>query len=169
MPARVLVFNSGSNSLKFQIIRADPTHRDHVGGTVEVRGVVEPVNAKGTLSFFEDQKVVRREEVYVRDHTGAVREIVARINTANIDLVGHRVVHGADRHTEPTPIDDALLKSIEELEELAPLHNAGALAVMPRGTTAQHASSRGVRHSISSNDSGPGAPLPDSLGPDAAV
>ena len=41
--------------------------------------------------------------------------------------VGHRVVHGGERFTTPAPVDDALVRGIEELESLAPLHNAPAL------------------------------------------
>jgi acetate kinase len=48
----------------------------------------------------------------------------------SIELVGHRVVHGADRFTKPVLIDDAVIAGIEALEELAPLHNAPAVEVI---------------------------------------
>ena len=44
-----------------------------------------------------------------------------------VAVVGHRVVHGGDRFTEPTLIDDAVIRDIENLVELAPLHNRAAL------------------------------------------
>jgi acetate kinase len=47
-----------------------------------------------------------------------------------IHLVGHRVVHGADRYVEAAVVDDALTRGIEQLEELAPLHNVGAVSVI---------------------------------------
>ncbi|MGH3132297.1 MAG: acetate/propionate family kinase [Gaiellaceae bacterium] len=48
--------------------------------------------------------------------------------SSEVDAVGHRVVHGGRRLVEPTVIDDAVLASIGELESIAPLHNAPALA-----------------------------------------
>jgi acetate kinase len=44
--------------------------------------------------------------------------------------VGHRVVHGAGRYSEPVLIDDQLIDAIKQLKELAPLHNAGALSTI---------------------------------------
>jgi acetate kinase len=47
-----------------------------------------------------------------------------------VGLVGHRVVHGGEEFLEPTPIDDAVERKLRELVELAPLHNAPALAAI---------------------------------------
>ena len=49
---------------------------------------------------------------------------------ASLTLVGHRVVHGGERFTAPTRLDDAVLASLEELTPLAPLHNPPALALI---------------------------------------
>src|SRR5439155_25686528 len=48
----------------------------------------------------------------------------------SVGLVGHRVVHGGEEFLDPTPIDDAVERKLQELVELAPLHNAPALAAI---------------------------------------
>jgi acetate kinase len=90
-------------------------------------GAVLVVNAGSTSLklrlVHEDDKV---EEVHSFD---AVRP-------AEVDAVGHRVVHGGPHLVEPTLIDDATRVSIAELESIAPLHNAPALAGVDRATRA---------------------------------
>jgi acetate kinase len=54
-------------------------------------------------------------------------ESLQAVRTAEVDAIGHRVVHGGPRLVEPTLIDDAVRASIAELESIAPLHNAPAL------------------------------------------
>ena len=70
----------------------------------------------------------------IPDQDTAVRRVTAwlatidRARTRRIDAVGHRVVHGGERFTEPALIDAEVLAAIEGLETLAPLHNAPSLA-----------------------------------------
>jgi acetate kinase len=61
------------------------------------------------------------------DRQGVSRPVVSLADAPAVALVGHRVVHGGDRFSEPTPIDDAVLAELSELIELAPLHNAPAV------------------------------------------
>jgi acetate kinase len=70
----------------------------------------------------------RRGTVETTDHAAAVAQILAEVPADAIDGVGHRVVHGGDRFTAPTPIDDEVIAGIEALIPLAPLHNPGSLA-----------------------------------------
>jgi acetate kinase len=70
-----------------------------------------------------------------RDHADAVRDVLAELGTAGERgeggaprAVGHRVVHGGARFTEPAEVDDAVLAAIDELAVLAPLHNPPAAA-----------------------------------------
>ncbi len=105
----VLVLNAGSSSLKYQVVR-EP------GGDALLRGVVERLGPDGLPA--------------------ALDELTARLAGAgpveDLTAIGHRVVHGGDRHTRPELVDDALLESIEELSALAPLHNPPALDVLRR-------------------------------------
>jgi acetate kinase len=101
---RVLVLNSGSSSLKYQLVDSDTGER-LAGGVVEE----------------------------ITDHASALREVVARIEGMErldvpIEAIGHRVVHGGDVFSEPARIDDHVVEVIRELVPLAPLHNPANLA-----------------------------------------
>jgi acetate kinase len=111
---RVLVVNSGSSSVKYQLL-------DVAAGSRIAGGVVERIGEAGSD---------------VPDHNAAVARVVAALNEAGHDVarpgglyaVGHRVVHGGERFVEPTVVDDAVLAAITDLVPLAPLHNPGNLA-----------------------------------------
>jgi acetate kinase len=81
------------------------------------------------LTFERGGRVEGREES-VTDHALAVEHALEWLGTAaaDVEAVGHRVVHGGARFTAPTPIDDAVVAAIEALEDLAPLHNRPSLA-----------------------------------------
>jgi acetate kinase len=66
----------------------------------------------------------------VVDTDGESRRIESIDDAPPVDAVGHRVVHGGERFVEPTPIDDDVVAALGELVELAPLHNAPALAAI---------------------------------------
>jgi acetate kinase len=102
----VLVLNSGSSSIKYQLV-------DPVAGTAVVSGLVEQIGEPdGTIP----------------DHAAGLRWIHQQLVDSGVDLgtvraVGHRVVHGGTKFYSPTLITDAVLAEIERLAELAPLHN----------------------------------------------
>lgn len=110
---KVLILNPGSSSLRYALISADPpadsSMGDQVRGKELLAGVMEPVS----------------------DHADAASQLFARMHwtAADFDLMALRVVQGGDRYTEPVRIGDQVLSSLEELEDLAPLHNAGSVAV----------------------------------------
>ncbi|CAG7607858.1 acetate kinase [Actinacidiphila bryophytorum] len=104
---RVLVLNSGSSSVKYQLIDMADEQR-------LASGVVERIGEPGG----------------VPDHTHALREVAldlkargSGLDSPDLAAVGHRVVHGGTRFTAPTLITDEVLAGIEELVPLAPLHN----------------------------------------------
>lgn len=105
----VLVINSGSSSLKYQL-------RDVEAGEVLTHGMVERIGfpAEGG-------------EVEVPDHEAALDVVDSALRGAlgdrQIDAVGHRVVHGGERFAEPVLINNEITRSIERLNPLAPLHN----------------------------------------------
>jgi acetate kinase len=104
MTGGVLVLNAGSSSLKYRVLDPDTEH-------TALRGTVERVDETGWDHAFA--QVTR-----ALDEQGA-DDLVA---------VGHRVVHGGDRYTRATLVDDDVERGIEELVALAPLHNPPALA-----------------------------------------
>lgn len=103
----VLVVNSGSSSLKFRLIDVT-TGDDLASGLIERVGLGE-----------------------VRDHRHALELMILELTSALHDCppvaVGHRVVHGGTRFTEPTVIDERTLVGIADLSTLAPLHNPANL------------------------------------------
>lgn len=138
---KVLVFNTGSNSLKFQVVVPQPFSPQVVHGQTLLSGVIEPIGQGSQFSLLKNHRKTNSTEASVENHGAAVKEILNRINAGlaaprgisgigDITLVAHRVVHGADRYVEPTLINDDVISGIEELDELAPLHNANAAAVI---------------------------------------
>ncbi|WP_329312053.1 acetate/propionate family kinase [Streptomyces sp. NBC_01262] len=104
---RVLVLNSGSSSVKYQLV-------DMADGTRPAVGLVERIGEPGAAA----------------DHAEALRQVAADLDARGLGLdspqlaaVGHRVVHGGTRFTEPTLITDEVIEEIEKLVPLAPLHN----------------------------------------------
>ena len=108
----VLVINSGSSSLKFQLVDPD-------SGVARASGHIDRIG-EGSSS--------------VPDHDAALHRAFDTLADDGIDLracgllaVGHRVVHGGNEFYRPTLIDDARIATLEKLSELAPLHNPPAL------------------------------------------
>ncbi|MEW6434860.1 MAG: acetate/propionate family kinase [Myxococcota bacterium] len=98
----VLVINSGSSSVKYQVI--DPDSR-----TVPVKGVVERVGQGVT-------------------YEQALAQVLEAVKGFTLAAVGHRVVHGGERFVDAVRIDDAVEQAIEACVPLAPLHNPANLA-----------------------------------------
>ena len=108
----VLVINSGSSSLKYQLIEPD-------SGQSLADGIVERIGEPSSA---------------VADHAAALRMVFDELSNAGIDLktcglaaVGHRVVHGGATFYQPTLIDDAMIGQLKQVSELAPLHNPPAV------------------------------------------
>jgi acetate kinase len=133
---KILVINSGSSTLKFDLMEVDAV----VGGLPSRRlahGLVDRIGRESSLEFGLEGGEAERREAAVGDHREAVAEVFAWLKNmaarnpgalgAEIGAVGHRVVHGGDRFVSPTLIDDAVIAELEGLSELAPLHNPAAL------------------------------------------
>jgi len=119
----VLVLNSGSSSLKYQLV-------DPASGEALAVGVVERIGeATGTVKHeAKGEKLVR--DLPVPDHGEALRiviglfdEVGPSLAEAGIAAVGHRVVHGGEVFSAPTLIDDDVVAGVRDLIPLAPLHN----------------------------------------------
>ncbi|MFE7506454.1 acetate/propionate family kinase [Promicromonospora sp. NPDC057488] len=119
----VLVLNSGSSSLKYQLV--DPDSGEAVAG-----GIVDRIGqSSGTVKHETGgEKVVR--ELDVPDHGEALRvvkgmfdEVGPKLADADVIAVGHRVVHGGEIFSAPTLVDDDVVAGIRDLIPLAPLHN----------------------------------------------
>jgi acetate kinase len=130
----VLVLNSGSSSLKFQIIATDlerikAHHDDRI-----CRGEVEGMGGEAIIRIQYRDQPRKTLTAALRDVTSALDYLVRYIaseasgvaeikTTADIHAVGHRVVHGGEQFTESALVNDQVLKGIEDCIDLAPLHN----------------------------------------------
>ena len=156
--SRVLVVNSGSSSLKYQLIELDG-ERMLASGLVERIGEAPPLpeeiaagdRLEGGSAVTSDplrdgrwRSLLRARlrdtlsapqgAVFVPDHTVAFRVMLEGLRAQGVDLdvplaaIGHRVVHGGERFREPTVVTEEVKREIEELSALAPLHNPPNLA-----------------------------------------
>jgi acetate kinase len=124
--SRVLVVNTGSSSIKYQLFEMD-------GPKVLAAGVVERIGeAGGKLTHRAGAAEPLVVEERVADHSEGFDRVFQAFETAGEPIgelagIGHRVVHGGDRLTEPTRIDDAAIAAIADQAPLAPLHNPSNL------------------------------------------
>ena len=130
----VLVLNSGSSSLKFQVISTDLERIKQYQDDRICRGEVEGIGGEAIIRFrYRDQPVqtftsplrdVSQALDYLVRYIASDRSGVSEIkSTADVNAVGHRVVHGGEMFAESARIDDRVLKGIEDCIDLAPLHN----------------------------------------------
>jgi len=119
----VLVVNSGSSSLKYQVI-------DTTTGSALAKGLVERIGLPSGLCTHSNGSDEVRIEREVPDHAAAMASMLEAFDThgpalAELDLaaVGHRVVQGGARFGGPVLIDDETVRVIEDVSDLAPLHN----------------------------------------------
>lgn len=121
----VLVINCGSSSLKYQVI-------DSVSEQVLAKGLCERIGIDGRLTYqkaglekeITDKAMPTHKEAIslvlkalTNEKTGALKSL------SEIGAVGHRIVHGGERFTKSCVIDDEVIKGVEEVSDLAPLHN----------------------------------------------
>jgi acetate kinase len=130
----VLVLNSGSSSLKFQVIATDVAQIEQNRDDRICRGDVEGIGGEAIVRLRYRDAPARTLTAPLRDVSAALDYIVRYIaseqsgiselkTTADVHAVGHRVVHGGELFKESTLIDDRVLKGIEDCIDLAPLHN----------------------------------------------
>lgn len=127
---KILVLNSGSSSLKYQLIDSDNEE-------VLAKGIAERIGVKGGLlkhQGFNSDIEIKKD---MPDHDSAVDLMFATLTDAKsgavsdvceIAAIGHRVVHGGEQFREPVLVNDEILAEIDKVSELAPLHNPPNLA-----------------------------------------
>jgi acetate kinase len=134
----ILVLNAGSASLKFEVIKAEPDMATPDQGKKLISGVIEGIGEDATLAQLEGKQVIHQQPIAAHDYEEAAHRTLEWLDsqqledvawTQKLDLVGHRVVHGGS-FTAPTLINNQVIAGIEALEELAPLHNSPAIAVI---------------------------------------
>jgi acetate kinase len=129
---KILVLNSGSSTVKFQVIETADASGDLLRQQKLARGLVDRIGAAASYRFEAQGVAPHSAAVAIGDHEQAVRMIIdwlhANVGAQGFGAVGHRVVHGGAEFISPVLIDDGVLHKIEALSELAPLHNPAALS-----------------------------------------
>ncbi|MFX1760341.1 acetate kinase [Rhodococcus sp. Q1] len=119
----VLVLNSGSSSIKFRLIEPE-------SGNSPAHGLIERIGEpEGRIVFHHTTGVDERNDA-IPDHRTGLRAMLEMLeglgrplHEVGIVAVGHRLVHGGKVFYEPTLIDDDVVRAVDELSVLAPLHN----------------------------------------------
>jgi len=126
---KILIVNAGSSSLKYQLIDTD-------NETTLAKGLVERIGIPGSRlkqTVGKEQYVV---EMPMKDHIEASKQMLKALtdkqhgilsSMEEIGAVGHRVVHGGERFTTSSLIDEECLAAIDENSQFAPLHNPANL------------------------------------------
>lgn len=128
---KILVLNSGSSSLKYQLFNVD-------GEIYEVlaKGVADRIGIHGSFVSLKIGDNKQTVEVELPTHTEAIQQVLnlllnGPLNSMDeLSAVGHRVVHGGEIFKSSALVNEQVIKDIEKLGELAPLHNpANALGI----------------------------------------
>ncbi len=130
----ILVLNCGSSSVKFQLIVTDLDKIANDQDQLLARGTIERIGGEAIVTLQVAGRDPQRSTANLRDTRSAVELIVrwscseesglAEIRSiADINAVGHRVVHGGEHFTHSVLISDEVLRGIEDCIDLAPLHN----------------------------------------------
>ncbi len=130
----ILVLNCGSSTVKFQLIATDLDEIARNADRRLARGTVERIGGEAIITSTVEGRAQQRSTANLRDMRAAVDYIIRWASSeaagiegvhsvADIHAVGHRVVHGGERFTHSVLITDEVLAGIEDMIELAPLHN----------------------------------------------
>jgi acetate kinase len=127
---KVLVLNCGSSSVKYQLF-------DMTDESVLAKGIVERIGMTDAILTHRPTGGEKYRQVQaVLEHTTAIKVVASALVDPNhgvlkdiqeIDSVGHRVVHGGEKFTASTLVDESVKDAIEEYFDLAPLHNPAHL------------------------------------------
>jgi acetate kinase len=121
----ILVINSGSSSIKFQLIQMPSEN-------VICKGMVEQIGSQKALLSYQTNSVEIEETTTLETHKDGLQRIASLLldhekgviqNISDIHIIGHRVVHGGNSFSNTTVINSEVKNKIEQYVALAPLHN----------------------------------------------
>ena len=125
--SKVLSVNAGSSSLKYQLL-------DMPNEIVITEGIIERIGMDDAIFSMKFNKEKTKKVLPIIDHEVAVNLLIHQLTERKVIEsldeivgVGHRVVHGGETFKDSVLIDDDVIKQIEDLQELAPLHNPANL------------------------------------------
>lgn len=122
---KILVINSGSSSLKYQLIDMD-------GEKVLAKGLCERIGIDGRLKHEDIHTEQTVLDIEMKNHAVALKIVIDKLtnpetgvikSTSEIDAVGHRYVNGGEKFSQTVLSNDKIISELEESIEFAPLHN----------------------------------------------
>ena len=126
---KILVLNSGSSSLKYQVI-------DTETGEMLVKGNYERIGQDNAFLTHKVHGEKHKFEHPAINHEKAIEFVMGRLQSDSygifksldeLDAIGHRVVHGGEKFKDATLVTDKVIQGIKDTSELAPLHNPAAI------------------------------------------
>jgi len=129
---KILVINAGSSSLKYQLMDMD-------NESILAKGICERIGIDGLFTYkpqVEGKETIKAKEIPMPTHSEAIQAVLAELiderngvvsSMAEIDAVGHRVLHGGMEFSESCIVDDACIAAIKKCIPLGPLHNPANL------------------------------------------
>ena len=126
---KILVLNSGSSSLKYQVIDMETEE-------MLAKGYFERIGQPNSFLTHKVQHKKHKFERYVKNHEEAIEFVLSRIiheqygivkDLKELDAIGHRVVHGGEKFFKSVIITEQVIEGIKECYSLAPLHNPAAI------------------------------------------
>lgn len=129
---KILVINSGSSSLKYQLFNMD-------NGDILAKGGCERIGAGGSITHKVPGKPDYKAEIDLPSHDTALKEVFALLvdkekgvlkDISEIDAVGHRVAHGGERFRQSSRVDEEAIAYLESIVPINPLHGPAAIKGM---------------------------------------
>jgi acetate kinase len=124
--SKVLVLNSGSSSVKYQLFEMGKKN------LLLCKGLIERIGDRPSYFLYQRGDFNIRRSLFIRNHRQAIALIIAGLKDTNsgvikdisdISGIGHRVVHGGEEFRKPCLINNQILNRLSRYNELAPLHN----------------------------------------------
>ena len=129
---KILVLNCGSSSIKYQLLDMENADRAHL----LAKGLLERIGLEMGEFTHKYNGEKHYEQLPIPNHTEGIKLVLKALvdpkmgvikDLKEINAIGHRVAHGGEKFTKSVLINDEVIKGIEDLCDLAPLHNPGAL------------------------------------------
>jgi acetate kinase len=123
----VLVVNAGSSSLKYQLLTVETRE-------ILAQGACERIGEGDSTFTFKTKEGSQRLTLAILNHRTAISLVLGTLlskqDETPIDAIGHRIVHGGAYFKDSCIVDDTVIRKIEEIAPLAPLHNYAAASVI---------------------------------------
>lgn len=130
---KILAINCGSSTLKFELFKVGAGELPSGQEQRLARGIIEKIGGRADIEFSVEQGNGLQETRAVTNHSEASYAVFDWLGSSGLlkkgepQAIGHRIIHGGDKFSEPTLIDDEVIAAIDALSELAPLHNQPSL------------------------------------------